>query len=205
MTDTGEAAANRARLKQFIETEHERLLRTLRLYVARAGLETADDAVTTIAAELLNDVVVEALSHADRFDPARRPMAWLLGIAANLVKRRQAELRKHKWREPLARDLGTGSEAETLSDDEIFDRLPQLFEADPAQSVEENENIHALLAHVSPGDQRVLRLAVLNDLDGEMLARELGLLPGAARVRLHRALNRLRDAIQTQGLVQDHG
>ena len=73
MTDAGEAAANRARLKQFIEAENERLLRTLCLYVVRAGLETAGYAARTTAAELLNDVVVEALSHAERFDPTRQP------------------------------------------------------------------------------------------------------------------------------------
>jgi DNA-directed RNA polymerase specialized sigma24 family protein len=39
-----------------------------------------------------------------------------------------------------------------------------------------------------------LRLAVLHDLTGEALAQELGIKPGAARVRLHRALNRLREA-----------
>jgi hypothetical protein len=36
-----------------------------------------------LTAELLNEVVVEALAHADRFQADGQPRAWLLGIAAN--------------------------------------------------------------------------------------------------------------------------
>ncbi|MEO8392787.1 MAG: hypothetical protein ABI700_07325 [Chloroflexota bacterium] len=48
----------------------------------------------------------------------------------------------------------------------------------------------------------MLRLAILSGLDGDALARELGVTAGAARVRLHRALNRLRRTAQAE---KDHG
>ncbi|MBN1312990.1 MAG: sigma-70 family RNA polymerase sigma factor [Anaerolineae bacterium] len=129
MTDAGEAAANRARLKQFIEAENEALLQTLHLYVVRAGLGAGGNPAQTTAAELMSDVVVEALSHADRFDPSRQPKAWLLGIAANLIKRRQAERRKHNRREPLARDL-VDDGRDALSDDNLCDWLANLTRED---------------------------------------------------------------------------
>lgn len=198
MDEADARAASKARLKQFIETGNELLLRTLRLYVVKAGLAATEGAANAAASELLNDVVLEALEHADRFDPSRQPLAWLLGIAANLIRRRQVELAKRNRREPLAHDMVSDAN-NILSDDEVFDRLPSLLSNDPAETMEQREYVFGLLNRISQDDQRVLRLAVLHDLDGQALARELGIQPGAARVRLHRALVRLRSAIQTWG------
>ena len=47
---------------------------------------------------------------------------------------------------------------------------------------------------MSPEDQQLLRLAILEDYEREALARKLGVTPGTARMRLHRALRRLRVA-----------
>ncbi|MBX3061605.1 MAG: hypothetical protein KF726_01440 [Anaerolineae bacterium] len=52
------------------------------------------------------------------------------------------------------------------------------------------------MALVSVEDARLLKLAVLHDLDGDELAQELGITAGAARVRLHRALRRLRREVE---------
>jgi RNA polymerase sigma-70 factor (ECF subfamily) len=185
-------AANQDLLRQFIARESEALLKTLRYYVVRAGLAHRGDAVP-IASELLNDVVVEALQHADRFRPSGQPMAWLLGIAANLIKRRQAARATRDRREPLVSDLCSGTQY-ALSEDELFDRIASLAATRPIADWEANEAASAILACVSKNDQRVLRLAILHDLSGEALALELGIKPGAARVRLYRALNRLRKA-----------
>ncbi|HVU13971.1 MAG TPA: sigma-70 family RNA polymerase sigma factor [Phototrophicaceae bacterium] len=176
----------RTPLRQFIEDESHALTRTLSFYLSRAGL-------TVSASELLNEVVVEALRHEDRFNPARQPRAWLLGIAANLIRREQSQLAKLNQREPLARDLYPGSEP---SDDEVFEWLSSF--AENASSLENAEAVNVLLDGVSPDDAHVLRLAILNGLDGDALARELGVTPGAARVRLHRALNRLRRTVQAE-------
>ena len=194
MNQTDTTTVNRTLLRRFIEAETETLLGTLRYYLVRAGLADSQGA-TLAAVELLNEVVVEAFEHADRFRPSGQPMAWLLGIAANLIKRKQAERATRNRREPLVRDLYP-SAGDTLSEDEVFDRLAALTVADPARELEANEGASAILAHVSEDDQRILRLAVLHDLNGNELAQELGITPGAARVRLHRALNRLRDAWQ---------
>jgi RNA polymerase sigma-70 factor (ECF subfamily) len=193
---------NRALLRRFIETETEPLLGTLRLYVMRAGLAGGQGA-TLAAVELLSEVTVEALEHADRFRPSGQPMAWLLGIAANLIKRKQVERAKRNRREPLVRDLVPRGQ-EALSEDEVFDRLAELSFADPAQDLAANQEVEAILIHVSEGDRRVLRLAVLHDLNGKDLAQALGVTPGAARVRLHRALNRLRAAwLASEGRKDD--
>jgi RNA polymerase sigma factor (sigma-70 family) len=196
MNQTELYTANRTLLRRCIEEQTQTLLGTLRYYVVQAGLADSQGA-TLAAVELLNELTVEALEHADRFRPSGRPMAWLLGIAANLIKRRQAERATRSHREPLVFDLYPGGH-DALSEDELFDRLAALTPADPAQALEAGEEVSAILAHVSEDDQRVLRLAVLYDLNGKELAQELGITPGAARVRLHRALNRLREAWQAQ-------
>lgn len=195
---TGRAVSymsNQTRLRQFIEEEAESLLSTLRYYVQRARLAKGES-VKEVALELLNEVVVEALEHADRFNPSRQPRAWLLGIAANLIKQKQAGIAKRTQREVFVRDL-LDTNQDTLSDGELFDRIASLT-IGPPQDLESNEQAAKILALVSEGDGKVLRLAVLQELNGEELAKELGITPGAARVRLHRALNRLRDAWQKQ-------
>jgi RNA polymerase sigma factor (sigma-70 family) len=184
--------ANQELLRQFIAGESETLLGTLRYYLLRAGLADGRDAAP-LAIELLDEVVVQALEHAGRFRPSGQPMAWLLGIAANLIRRRQAERATRDRREPLVRDLYASAQ-DALSEDELFDRVASLAVEGPIADWEANEAASAILAHVSADDRRVLQLAVLHGLNGEALARELGIKPGAARVRLHRALNRLRQA-----------
>ncbi|MBE2266831.1 MAG: sigma-70 family RNA polymerase sigma factor [Anaerolinea sp.] len=167
------------RLRTYIEAESSALLKTLRVYVARAGI--SDQPLDAAASDLLNDVVVEALAHEDRFRATGSPRAWLLGIAANLIHRRSAERARRERREPLIGDLASGDD-----DDALFDYVAAL---DPRA---DEDTISGLLTTLSPEDQRVIRLAILADMDGDAVARELGITPGAARVRLHRALARLR-------------
>lgn len=183
----------KSRLRQFIAGESETLLGTLRHYLFRAGLSGRGQSLESAARELLQEVIVEALRHESRFQPTREPRAWLLGIAANLIKRRQRESFLRDRREPLARDLHSGVEA-SMSDDELFDWMIALTEQHTTEALMQDGEIDMLLASVSPDDAHVLRLAILNGLDGDMLSKTLGVSPGAARVRLHRALNRLRAA-----------
>ncbi len=179
---------NRTRLRQFIEEETPVLTRTLAFYLNRAGL-------TLSAGELLNEVVVEALQHEHRFNPARQPRAWLLGIAANLIRRKQAELARLNRREPLVRDLYPGDEP---SDDEVFEWVAAYADTDLSGTLETAAAVDDLLAGLAPEDAQIVRLGILSGLDGDALARELGVTPGAARVRLHRALNRLRRMAQAE-------
>lgn len=187
-------AAAEKQIKAIIEAEADTLLKILRHHVQRAGLADSQSA-PTVAAELLNDVTVEALSNVDRFSEVREPTAWLIGIAANLIKRRQSSRGRDQQREPLVRDMYSGVQ-ENMSDAELFDQISQLAMSDPAHDYETQEQINWLLSHVSPDDRQIIRLAILHGLSGELLAQSLKISQGAARVRLHRALNRLRDALK---------
>lgn len=182
--------ANRRRLEEFIEAETEALRRTLRYYLSRSGLATINE-LDEAAHDLLNEVVAEAYACLDRLGADVQPRAWLLGIAANLIKREQAAQSKRERREPLIRDLYTGQQ-EAMSDGELFDLLPSV-EYDAASEAESDDSLEALLRGLTKKDADCLRLAIVRDMDGNALAEILGVSVNAARVRMHRALNRLRE------------
>ena len=190
----------RRRIEAVLDTERNQLLKTLRFYVLRAGLATHRD-VDTVAQELLNETVFEALRSVHRLKPEMNPHPWLLGIALNLIKRRQVELAKRERREPLVRDLLPDKEF-ALSDDDLFDQLPQLLDT-AVDEFEVKDEIADMLTHLSESDSHVLKLAVAHDMNGEAIARDLQITAGAARVRLHRALNRLRRALLEEKEAHD--
>lgn len=187
---------NHRQLKAYITQETQALRNTISLYVLKSGLASGQS-LASVADDILNEMVIEALNHAYRFDPSRPPKAWLLGIAANLIRRKQAKQIAQNQREPLIRDLYPQSQA-LMSDDDLFDQLSHVSHSDPESQLESDETIHHLLSLVSPADREVLQLAIVEGIEGESLARKLGISAGAARVRLHRAINRLRIARQAQ-------
>ena len=196
-------AENRQRLIQFLDGEIDSLTGILRVYMLRAGLAGDEDSTS----ELLNSVVVEALTHAQRFDTSRPPRAWLLGIAANLVRRRQAESARLNRREPLAGDLADDCQA-ALGEDELFDRLaahaPDAAGQDIRGEVEQRDSLASSLALLSLDEQRIIRLFSRCYLNGDALAAALHVSPGAGRVRLHRALTHLRRVWQFSEEKKNH-
>jgi len=179
------------RFRQFLQENIPLLLGIIRSYVVRTGLARGE-AVQAVATDILQDAVLEALAHIDRFDAMTQPRAWFLAIAATVLKRKKADAAKRYQREILMSDLPVGPDV--INESDFFDQISALTYPGPEQSVEAHEQIVELLSLVSSDDQEVLRLALLHDLDTSALARKLGVTPGAARVRLHRALNRLRSA-----------
>lgn len=179
------------------------LLGIIRSYVIRMGLASGEEA-RAVALEVLQQVVLEALDHADHFDPTGQPMAWLLGIAINIIKRNKAERIKHTQRELSISDLSLMQE-EQSSESDLFDQLVPNSYAGPDQEIAANEQAALLLSLVSSEDQHILMLAFVEGFEREALAQKLGISPGAARVRLHRALKRLRLAWSEQHLNSQKG
>jgi RNA polymerase sigma-70 factor (ECF subfamily) len=189
---TAAAATQVALVRDCIESQGIALLGTIRVYVRRTGL--ADGlAVGEVALEILDQTVVEALEHADRYDPRRNGAAWLLGIAINVIKARRTKTARR------ARVAPTGTlddlNGPSAADEEAFDQF---------LAPERAEEIERWLAPLSTDDQHVIRLAIIEDLDFGSVARRLNVKPGAARVRLHRALNRLRAANNAKAEGERH-
>ena len=176
-----------------IQEQSTPLLGTIRAYVARSGLATGTE-VRSIADEILQETVVEALAHADAYILTRQPLAWLLGIALNMVRRRRVLQAKQ-----ISRELPLSRLAMQYGDDNENDLLERLVGSKSIsleQEIEMRSQVEALLALVSQEDQQLLLLALQEDFKREGLARRLKLNPNTARMRLSRALGRLRLALE---------
>src|SRR5262249_23098432 len=111
------------------------------------------------------------------------------------------------YREQPVEERGLSSSLESQSDadwsDQLAARDPALFEAiaqdGPEEKLMADEGFTAMLGLVPKDDGRAISSAIAGGLDGEALARELQVKPGTARVRLYRALKRLRAAIESKG------
>lgn len=183
------SSTTKSQLRQFIKENEATLLRTLSFYIQYAKLAYGRDA-QELAVELLSEVTIEALTHAERFDSSRRLMPWLLGIASNLIKRKKDAYIKRGKREPFLEDLHTNT-GETWDDEALWDWVTSWRAEDPAQQWETEQQTAFMLSLLSEQDQHLLRLGVIEGLSGKALAQALGITPGAARVRLHRAKRRL--------------
>ncbi len=142
-----------------------------------ATRETAED--------LTSEVFMKALRAFRRYDPRRAsPRTWLLRIARNAVTDHLRSLRRR------------GSLHVSL------DRVPDLV-ADVAgqeERVLRQERIQTLLNGMQTlrkADQEILSLRYGAGLSNSEIAEHLDISPNAVAVRLHRALNRLRKAVET--------
>ncbi|MCB9641011.1 MAG: RNA polymerase sigma factor [Myxococcales bacterium] len=175
-------------LARFIEENLASLLRTLCIYLHRAGLAygaTLQDE----AQELLQAVTEHALESAERFDNNRRPMAWLLGIASNLILQEKQKRARHARREPLLNDLHP-------TQDPYSDLLPNSL-LEPSTRFDDlfhsQQAYLNMTAQLSEQDQELLHLSVIQQYSAKEIAERLQCSPGTVRVRLFRALKRLRE------------
>ena len=168
------------------------LLGSIRVYVVRMGLASGA-AAREIADEVLQETVVEALAHAENYQAKPHPMAWLRGIALNVIRRRRTALATHAHRE-FSLTLLAARYPDAENEQTLLEQWGPTTEYGPEQELESNEQAEELLALVSSEDQQVLTLALLEGFEPGALAQRLGTAPGTARMRLHRALTRLRAA-----------
>jgi RNA polymerase sigma-70 factor (ECF subfamily) len=144
------------------------------------------------AEDVTSDVFMKALRSFERYDPSlASPRTWLLRIARNAVTDHLRALRRR------------GSLHVTL------DRVPDLVADIPSQEerVLRQERIQALLngnQTLRPADQEMLALRYGAGLDNAEIAQSLGITPNAVAVRLHRALKRLKQAVEDQGHDESH-
>lgn len=143
-----------------------------------ATRETAED--------VTSEVFMKALRSLHRYDPNRAmPRTWLLRIARNAVT---DHLRSLKRRGSLHVSL---------------DRIPDLVADVPSQEerVVREERIQRLLngsQTLRKADQEILSLRYGAGLDNGEIAEHLGISNNAVAVRLHRALKRLKAAVDSR-------
>jgi RNA polymerase sigma factor (sigma-70 family) len=159
------------------------------VYVVRMGLAHGGDSAM-LADEVFQDAVLEVLAHPEGFATSRQPRAWFMGVMANIVKRRRADAARRQRFEVVISDLRHPPDIE--SENDLLDYLSHQQTPGPEQAVQADTQLEEMLALVSTEDANLLRLALIHELQAEKLGKLLNVTPGTARVRVHRALSRLR-------------
>jgi RNA polymerase sigma-70 factor (ECF subfamily) len=138
------------------------------------------------AEDVTSEVFIKALRALHRYDPGRAsPRTWLLRIARNAVT---DHLRSLKRRSSLHVSL---------------DRIPDLVADVPNQEERllREERLSTILNAnrcLRPADQEILSLRYGAELDNQEIAEALNISGNAVAVRVHRALARLKDAVEQQ-------
>ena len=185
-------------LLKTLHEESTNLQAIIRSYVLKMGLASGTE-LEAVTGEILNETVVAALQAAASYDMSRRPIPWLLGIAVRRIQRAIAAEKKSREREIPILELYPEHEADA-NDEELLERFAHWVEA--PQAFENEENLHSLLAPLSKPDREIIQRAVMQEMDAPSIAAELGISASAVRVRLHRALKRLRGHLQLQEAIR---
>lgn len=127
------------------------------------------------------DVVAETMSIAWRrradLPPADQQRLWLYGVARNvLANQRRGQARRSQLTVRLREELERHAASVPSSDNPVLQALSRL----------------------SRKDQDLLAMVAWEQLRPEEIAVVLGCTPATARVRLHRARKRLRDALDQE-------
>ncbi|MCG6958198.1 MAG: sigma-70 family RNA polymerase sigma factor [Gemmatimonadetes bacterium] len=136
------------------------------------------------AEDVTSEVFMKALRSIHRYDPSlASPRTWLLRIARNAVTDHLRALRRR------------GSLHVSL------DHVPDLVAEVPTQEerVVREERLQRLLNGsrlLRRADQEILALRFASGLDNGEIAEHLGISNNAVAVRLHRALKRLKSAVE---------
>jgi RNA polymerase sigma factor, sigma-70 family len=134
-------------------------------------------------ADLTAEVFVAVLDSSHTYRPDRGgETAWLYGVAHNVLR---AE-RRRAARELRARGRIVGHRL--LDPDDIAHLEERIDAEEPAR------RILQAMAELPEGERALLELVAVDGLTPAEAAAALGIRPGTARVRLHRARRALRDA-----------
>ena len=139
-----------------------------------------------VAEDVTSDVFFKALRSLDRYDPQRAaPRTWLLRIARNAIT---DHLRALKRRGSLQVSL---------------DRVPDLVSSSRSaeEAVIREERLTRIMnasKMLRPADQEVISLRFGAGLGNAEIAEALQISNNAVAVRLHRAVKRLKEAVDEQ-------
>lgn len=152
---------------------------TVRRFLARMQVAASD------LDDLVQVTFLQVPRAAAHFDTERSGKAWLLGLAAIVVKRHRRTLGRIARRiSALAKEpqrVGPPTPAELVADVEVGRRA------------------RTALAALAPKKREVFVMVVLEQLSGEEVAQSLGIPVGTVWTRLHHARRELRERLQDHG------
>jgi RNA polymerase sigma factor (sigma-70 family) len=162
-----------------LETFYRRHVSAVSSFIARR----VDDPY--LVADLTAEIFIAAIGSAHTYQPGRGThRGWLYGIARNVL----ASDRRRTARELDAAGRFAGRR---LLDDDDIARLEERIDAESAA-----RRARAALAGLPADERAVLELVAIDGLAVQDAAAALGIQPGTARVRLHRARRAAKSALR---------
>lgn len=125
------------------------------------------------AEDVVQEAAIKAWQKRRSFRAGAEPRPWFLAIVANECRMAMRRRRRHP-----------------------ADELKAVEAVAPREETEEADRLRRALSRLGSKDRLVLVLRYYLDLPTEEVARTLGISAVAARVRVHRALARLRPEIE---------
>jgi RNA polymerase sigma-70 factor (ECF subfamily) len=173
------AAGDREALAPLMERHYRRMYR-----IALSYLRQPDDAL-----DVVQEAFVRAFQSASRWDGSAEAGPWLARITVNLAIDRW---RRNRRRAQTFTPLGESDHAAALADlSPSPDRRVQGREA--------GERVAAALSRLPERQRAVVVLRHYQDMSLEEIAGTLGMSLGTVKSSLHRALNRMREALAGGG------
>lgn len=139
-----------------------------------------------LVADLTAEVFHEVIRSAHTYRAGRgSELGWLYGIARNV-------LANDRRREGLRLRAERGAAGRRLLDDDDIARLEERIDAESAA-----RRLRQALSALPESERAVVELVAVDGLSLKDAASVLGIRPGTARVRMHRARHVARDALAT--------
>lgn len=161
-----------------VEAFYREHLTAVQRFVARRVADPHD------AADLTADVFLAAIENSTRYRPeAGSPGAWLTGIARHVVAMH------HRSASRRVRAVGRIS-GRALLDEESAARIAERIDAE-----RDARHLHGSLSGLPESQRAVVELVAVDGLSLGEAAMVLGITPGNARVRYHRARRTLAHAL----------
>jgi RNA polymerase sigma factor (sigma-70 family) len=143
-------------------------------------------------ADFVGNVLLAVLTSASGFDPARgRAVSWLYGVGTNVA----SAMYRQRGRTAHAERRISGR---ALLDSNDYARVEERIDA-----ATELRRTYLAIQQLSQSDRELLELVAIDGLDAREAASVVGVTPVTARVRLSRARNRLRAALDQQQIERE--
>jgi RNA polymerase sigma-70 factor, ECF subfamily len=151
-------------------------LATLRWRSSLPALQRAAE-----AEDIVQEAAQRALARQTAYDPTKDALRWLVGFVVMVCRERTKRRSLHN---PVAPG---GHESISL------EQLARDLARPVAETVADHLDARAMLDRLPAAEHELLRLHFADGLTAAEIGQQLGISDGAVRVRLHRALTRLKD------------
>ncbi len=176
-------------IRSAVGREFEEIARSVGAMVRSVGGGRGREWLRQRTEDVLAEAVCRALERPESYDPGRPAKFWIVGIAWHVMK---GEAR-----------VESGRPRQAVLDEAAWESVIGVIDLDGRRAAD-HLDVERMLSRLSSQHRTLIELRYLRGLsDDEILAETAAPSAGAVRVRVHRALQALRDLFSQDGLEVD--